>query len=500
MTTAIAVRPSHRSSLVVAGAVVVLATISMLTAPDPPGPDEGLRWATVAVGLASCTWNVTRAIAAVRRTGPVSVVAFLHLWVFFAFSFPAVELTYRYEQITLGYWRIWTEDPLLLQGAILLIVFQVLFFGALGTNVDIVCRRLVETSRIWRPDQRVGLIFVVLLLPLVLARIHLFREIGLEGMATALTTRTDYFAQLEGGVTPLQFLLNSSFPVYAVALGCLAVKFLVPHPSPLGRRLFLGVLVGCVAGVVLSGGRAEIVLIAVTVGFFMFVAGYRTARQVMPLIVLGAVLAALLFGVAQARLGEENLLSRAAEGVVVGDAYSSGDISQIFGLGRFEFVVMILDRHQGSDALLGASYLGALSAGMQTTFLPQIATGVELPVTYVSGEVLGPWVFGSGQVSALPSSPGEAYLNFGYAGVVAAALVLGLITRGLVGLVGRMPGPQEVTLVLVVWTMARVLSDETALLATFVVRNWPIMVISLIVMRLVKAPDHQDPSLSVVRR
>lgn len=501
MTTPSASPQRNSSAMVIGGVILVFVAVSLLTAPDPPSQDEGWRWITIAVGLGCCIWNINRAIAAVRRVGPVSIVAFLHLWVFLAFSFPAVEMTYRYEQIRLGYWHIWTDDPLLFRVALLLGAFQFVFFLALGHGVDTTCRRLVDASRTWQPRPWLGWIFVVLLLPLVIARVMLFSEIGLSGMATALTARTDYFDQIEGRVSPLQFLLNSSFPVYAVMLGCLAVKFLVKHPSSIGRRLFIGVLVGCVGGVVLSGGRAEIVLIAATVGIFMYVAGYRTAREVMPLLVLGLSLAALLFGVAQARLGVDNVLSRASGGTVVGDAYSSGDISQIHGLGRFEFVVMILDRHQGSDALWGSSYWGAVIAGLQTTFLPKLVLGVDLPVSYVSGDVLGPWVFGGRLVSALPSSPGEAYINFGYTGIMAVAIVLGLITRGLISLAGRLPEPQEVTLVLIVWTMARLISDESALLATFLVRNWPIMVISIIVMRLAKAPEnHVAPAPSLVRR
>lgn len=490
----------HQTGMVVGGVLLLLVIVSWWTAPQPPEPGLSWRWATIAVGLALCAYNVSSAIAAVRRTGPVSVVAFLHLWVFFAFSFPAVEMTFRYEQIMLGYWSIWTDDPLLLQAALLLGAFQVVFFLALGTRVEPVCRHIVETSRSRLPDLQIGLVFLLLLLPLVAARALVLLELGVEGVATAMTTRTDYFSQLESEVGPIMWALNSIFPVYAVSLGCLAVKFLVPHPSPLGRRLFLGVLIGSVAGVALSGGRAEIVFVSVTVALFMYVAGYRTARQFLPVLVFGLFIAALLIAVGQARHGEGNVLSRAAENAYVGNDYSGGDITQILGLGRFEFMVMILDRHLGAEALLGSSYLWAIVGSLQTSFLLRIAAGVNLPTPSVSSDVLGPWVFGGPQASALPSAPGEAYLNFGVTGVLVTAVVLGLLTRVLITLSGRLHGPRELILVLTVWTMARLLSDESTLIASFVVRNWPIMVIAWAVYRTTSRPSRVPFSDWVVRR
>lgn len=497
MSTATVARRTDLSRVVLGGVVAATALLVLLTAPDRPGADETWRWATISVGLATSVWNVTRAAAAFRRTGPVSLVAFLHLWVFFAFSFPAVEMTYRYEQVSLGFWQTPTDAPVLLQAVLLLAAFQVLFFLALGNGVDATLGRVMRSSRTWRPDQRVGLIFVVLLMPLVLARLLVWRGLGPSGIATSMVTRTDYFGQLDSGVNPVVWALNTLFPVYGVALGCLAVKFLVPHPTTLGRRFFLGVLMACVAGVALSGGRAELVFVAITVGFFMYVAGYRTARQFAPLVLPGLLVAGLLFAVAQARHGVDNVLSQAADGTTVGNDYSSGDITQVLGLGRFDAMVMILDRHTDSDALLGTSYLGALSGGLNTTFLPRIAAGVDLPAPTVSGDILGPWVFGGPQVSVLPSTPGEAYLNFGLVGVLGAALVLGLLARGLVGLAGQLPGPQEFALLLVIWTIARLMSDEGAILASFVVRNWPAMIVVLLVARRTVAASNRPPPFPV---
>lgn len=473
-------RWSYMPLVVLAGCLVADVVI---TAPQRPALTDRWRLATIAVGLAASAWNFARAGAAFRRSGPVSVVGFLHLWVFLTFSFPAVEMTFRYDRLSLGLWQVSTDKPLLLQVALLLAGFQVLFFFTLGEGVDASVARLIRSSQTQRPDQRVGLVFVALLLPLVLARLLVLRGLGASGIATSMVTRTDYFSQLNSGVNPVIWALNTAFPVYAVGFACLAVKFLVPHPSPLGRRLFIGVLVGCIGGVALSGGRAELVFVTITVGLFVYAAGYRTLRHFAPLVVPVALVAGLVFAVGQARHGEDNVLSQAAAGVVVGNDYSRGDITQALGLGRFDAVVMIFDRHAGADDLHGSSYIGALSGGVQATFLPRIAADLTLPSPSVSGEVLGRWVFGGPKVSVLPSAPGEAYLNFGMVGVFGAALALGLLARALVGFAGRLPGPHELLLVLFTWTVARLLSDESALIATFVVRNWPVIVVVMLVVQ-----------------
>ncbi len=493
MTSAPTSQRSFSPRLLVGGAALLLVLISVVTATNSPTVDEPWRWATVALAAVNCGWNVLTAANAFHRTGPVSLVGFLHLWAFVAFSLPAAEMTFRYEQLSTGYWQVYTDTPLVFQAALLLFVFQAVFFLALGKGVDGIGVRLIEGSRIHSPQPRVGYIFLALLIPLILARLLVLRGLGLSGAATAAITRTDYFAQLGSGVSPLVWVLNTAFPVYAVVLGCLAVKFLIPHPSSLGRGLFVLVLIGSTGGVALSGGRAEIVLVSVTVGVFMYAAGYRTARQYRPLVVLGVLVAVLLFAVAQARHGEDNALSQAAGDAYVGNDYSSGDVTQILGLGRFDAMVMILDRHDRSDALMGSSYGGALVNGLDETFIPQIVAGIDFEPPTVSGDVLGLWVFGESQNSALPSAPGEGFINFGYAGIVLAALAIGLLTRGLVRGIAYLPGPQEASIVLVTWTMARLLSDESGLLMSFAVRNWPIVALALVLARHTTAQPRYEP-------
>lgn len=483
MTTTRATKRPTLARWAAAILVVAVIIITILTAPNPPAPDDRWRWATVALGLVNCGWNVMRAAEAFGRVGPISLTGFLQVWVFLTFSLPAVEMTYRYDHLALGYWRIFTDDSLVFQAALLLFIFQLVFFLVLGAGVDRTCSTIVERSKTRLTQQRIGFVFLALLLPLVLGRLIVLRGLGISGAATAMVTRTDYFAQLESGVSASVWVLNTAFPVYAVVLACLAVKFLAPHPSTVGRRLFLLVLVSCAGGVALSGGRAEIVFVAVTVGGFMYMAGYRTARHYTSLMVLGVALAALLFTVSQARHGEDNVLSNAAEDAYVGNDYSSGDLTQILGLGRFDAMVMILDRHDSKDALFGSSYGEAVLNGVDTTFLPQVTAGIDITAPTISGDVLGRWVFGGELNSVLPSAAGEGYINFGYAGILASAVAIGLLARGLVTLIGRLRGPQEATLILVAWTMARLLSDESGLIATFAVRSLPLLLLVLLLTR-----------------
>lgn len=480
MTVAVAPNKPTLARWVASAFVVSVILLTVLTAPEPPAPDAGWRWATIALGLVNCGWNIFRAAEAFGKVGPISLVGFLQAWVLFTFSLPAVEMTYRYEHISLGYWRSSTDDPLVFQAALLSFIFQIVLFLVLGTGVEGKCRRVVRQSKAGLPQQRLAFVFLILLLPLVLARLLVLRGLGVSGAATAMVTRTDYFAQLDSGVSASVWALNTAFPVYAVVLGCLAVKFLVPHPSALGRRLFLLVLAGCAAGVALSGGRAEIVFVAMTVGVFMYVAGYRTARHYAPLMVMGLALAGLLFAVSQARHGEQNVLSSAADDTYVGNDYSAGDLTQVLGLGRFDAMVMILERHSSTEAQFGLSYGRAGLNGVDATFLPQITAGVDIDTPTVSGDVLGRWVFGGEINSVLPSAPGEGYINFGYAGILVSAVAIGLLTRGLIGLAGRLRGPQETTLILVSWTMARLLSDESGLIMTFAVRSLPLVLLVIL--------------------
>lgn len=468
-------RNPARAAAVGAGALLVLTTV--VTAPEPPGYADTWRWAALAVAVPMAGWNLATAYTAYRRTGLVSVIGFLHLWAFLAFSFPAAETTFRYERISIGFWQTPTEDPVVFRAAVLLAAFQVLFFLALGRATEGGLARTVLAGRADRPNPRIAYVFVLLLLPLVLTRLEVLRGLGVAGVAETMVTRTDYFERLASGVGPVTWALNTLFPIYGVSLACLAVKFLVPHPSRRGSWLFVLTLVVFTAGVALSGGRAELVYVLLTVALFMYVQGYRSPRALAPLLVPVACLGALLLLVAQARHGVDNPLSRLAASQQVGYDYVGGDITQILGLGRFDALVLILDRFEPGEALLGASYGYALAGAANTTFLPVIATGTHLPVFTVSSDVLGYWIFGGRLSSALPSAPGELYLNAGLVGLLGGALVLGLLARIVMRSLGQMGGPLELAWLLVVWTVARVLSDESYLMATFVARNWPAMVI-----------------------
>lgn len=464
-------QPSRLVSVLPVGAALLLVN-TVLTSSEPPAPDDTWRWFTVLSALALATWNVQAAYRAYERTGLLSVIGFFHLWALFSFSFPAFEMTYRYSRIGLGYWSTATDDPVLLRTVLMLAVFQAVFFLTLGGGTETAVSARLRSSRNARPDLRVALAVLVLLLPLLAARLSVLRGLGLSGIAESMVTRTDYFERLTDEVNPLLWVLNTLFPIFAVSLMCLVVKYLVPHPTQLGRMLFLGTLLLSAAGVALSGGRAEIVYVLVTVLAFMHVAGYRSTRQLAPVGLALALVAVLLVLVAQARTGEDNALTRLAGDPTVGRSYQQGDVTQLLGLGRFDALTMILERHDPADDLDGKSYAYALAGGLNTSFIPRVAYGSDLPTFHISDEVLGPWIFGGATSSALPSAPGELYLNFGWPGVLLGAAAIGLALRLLLRGVVKLPGPLELAFVLVLWTSARMLSDESYLIATFIMRNW----------------------------
>lgn len=476
---------------IAAGIALLLVVNSALTAPSAPSYGDAWRWMTIAGALVLCAFNVLGIRRAYRRVGLLSSVAFLQLWCLLAFSFPAAEMTYRYDRLQLGRWRIMTNDPSLLRVVFLAAVFQVGFFLALGhAHENALARRLLQ-SRAPRPDRPVALVMLLASLPLLVARLLVVRNLGFQGAVQSAVTRTDYFSHLDSGVSAPLWALNTLFPIYAVSLICLAVKFLVRHPSTLGRNIYLMVLLTCSLAVALSGGRAEIAYVLLTVVLFMYVGGYRSARQFVPVLVPMALVGALLFLIAQARLGESNLLSQVAGDPYVGYSYAGGDISQVLGLGRADTLTLILDQHHTVDDLHGRSYVFAVAGGLNTLFVPRIAAGANLPTYHVSDEVLGRWIFGGPVTSALPSAPGELYLNWGWLGVVIGAVVLGLVFRLLLTMLVKLPTPFELAWLLVLWTLARLLSDESYVIAGFASRNWPVMLAVTLALSFLKA--HRDP-------
>jgi len=180
---------------------------------------------------------------------------------------------------------------------------------------------------------------------------------------------------------------------------------------------------------------------------------------------------------AQARHGAENPLSAASNVRNVGYDYHRGDVTQTLGVGRFDAVLMILDHAGTQPALWGKSYGYALLGAANATYGPRIALGHFLPVWRVSDQVMAPWIFGRPVASALPSAPGELLLDFGYAGVVLGALALGLAYRLATRWLYRLRGPVEVLVLLSLWILARTLSDESWLMATFAASNLPLAVL-----------------------
>lgn len=474
-------RHAHRVTLLAYLMAAALALNTVYSAPQAPTVADGWRWSTLAVAACLCLWNIASSVRAYRLAGLLSIQGFLHLWCFFTFSFPAFEMTYRYRYFTLGLWKAPTDQPVLLKAVLILALFQVLFFWGLGHDPRAALARFVATTKLGKPRPVVGLVYLALVLPLVLARVSVVHGLGLRGVAQTAVTRVDVLKQVPGGVSAFQFILNAFFPLYSVALLCLAIKYLFSHPSKAGRWAYVAALTTSAAGVLVTGGRGDLVYVVFTVIVFMYAEGYRYPRQYRLLLVPAAALAVTFVLTSQARHGATNALSQLGGQPYVGKDYASGDITQLLGVGRFDVVVMILDKSDPERPLLGKSYTAAFAGAANATFAPRVFFGQPLPTYRVSSDVLGYWIFGAPTASALPSAPGELFLNFGLAGVALGALVLGLATRFLLKWLLGFTGPFEFAWVLTLWLVALMLSDESYLVASLAASNWPLVALMTVV-------------------
>ncbi|HEV8648310.1 MAG TPA: O-antigen polymerase [Actinomycetes bacterium] len=485
-------RPLDRRAVLVGG-MALLVVNAVVSAPEPPLPAERWRWAAIVVAGLLCVWNVSSAYTAYLTSGLLSMSGFFHTWCLLAFSFPAAETTYRYRTLRAGHWTAPTDQWLSLKAVLVLGVFELLFFLALGRDVPGGPARLARGCAARRPNFRAALWCLVVLAPFALAKLSVLLQLGLSGILGTMVTRKGYWLFLDTPESTASFLLNSFFPVYSVSLACFAVKYLVPHPSAAGRRLFGIVLLVSGAGVAGSGGRAELAYVLLTVLVFMHVQGYRFPADFRPVVVPAVLVAFTLLLVAQARHGAENTLSTASKAQDVGYSYQRGDVTQTLGVGRFDAVLLILDHLDTQPALWGKSYGYAVLGAVNSTYAPRVALGHHLPMWRISDQVMAYWIFGRPLSSALPSTPGELLLNFGYAGIVLGALAFGLafrvVTRWLLGL----RGPVEVLVLLSIWILARTLSDESWLMATYAASNLPGMVLLALALGLGHARQPAHP-------
>ncbi len=478
-------------------ALTLLLSITVYFAPEPPDAGDTWRWSTIIVASGLCAWNIRGAYRAYRSSGILSAVGFLHAWSFFAFSFPAAEMTYRYDSIEVGYyWGTNTNEPLLFKTVLVLGLFQALFFLALGREPHGMLNRLTLISRAKRPNFRFALVFFLLAALIIVARLSTILDLGVGSIAATIITREGYWERLSSPEGVIRWFLNSLFPVYAVSLLCLGIKYLVKHPSVAGGWLYAAALVVSSGGVVISGVRSELVYVTLTVIIFMYAQGYRRITQYksvfLPLIFVGVT----VFLVAQARHGAENPLSNLTVGNPVGYDYATGDITQVLGLGRFNALLIIPDNFQNESLLWGKSYAYALVGGLNATFLPKIVLGDWLPTWRISEDVMGYWIFAEHKASALPSAPGELLLNFGVIGVALGALILGFAGRLLFRWILGFAGSVEFAWIITLWTTARFLSDESYLMVTYAAKNWvPVMLLTIVLARQTRNYEPEKAAL-----
>lgn len=471
-------------ALVATSAFGLLILNMVYSAPEAPRIGDLWRWGVIFTAFGLAFWNVQSAYLAYRSSGLFSMVGFLHAWLFIAFSFPALEMTYRYESIEVLFWETETNNPLLLAATLMLVAFQVLFFLALGREPHRLVRATVLASRSWQPDRRLALLFFLLAIPLVVARFDVVFDLGLRGAVETMVTREPYNDRLSDEQSSINWLLTTLFPIYTVPLFCLSIKYLVRHPSTFGEFLYLVALAIGGAGAVITGGRSELVYILFTVLLFMYVQGYRKLRHYKLIALPIALLGLILVVVAQARHGADNALSSLVPGTQVGYDYSAGDVTQTLGLGRFDAIAMVLDNPGNVSLLWGESYVYAVAEGLNTTLMPKIVLGEWLPRWHISDQIMGLWIFGKPTSSALPSAPGELLLNFGFFGVMLGAVFLGLVLRYLLHWLVRFNGSVEFLWIMTIWTFARFLSDESFLIAQYAARGWvPVMLLTLLLVK-----------------
>lgn len=485
--------------ILVATTILGLLTINAVySAPEPPGLSELWRWSTIIVAFGLMFWNVRSAYRAYRSSGFLSMVGFLHAWCFLAFSFPSFEATYRYPSIKLLYWEAATNTPMALAAVLMLGVFQLLFFLALGREPGEAVRRITVSAKAERPNRWLALVFLMLVLPLLASRLDVIFDLGLRGMIETMITREPYTNRLDGEQNPILLLLGTLFPVYATPLFCLIAKYAVRHPSVPGGLLYMCALFAGAFGVFFTGGRGELIYVLFVVLIFAYVQGYaklgRYKLIVIPLLAVPVLLVGLVFFlVAQARHGADNFLSNLAEDTFVGYDYSAGDVTQALGLGRFDAVLMSLDNYRTETLLWGKSYAYAVLEGINETLIPRVLLGKFLPEWRISDQVMGPWIFGEIKASGLPSMPGELFLNFGFIGVTLGALVMGFLTRLLLLWLVRFDGAVEFAWIMLVWTTARLISDESFLMAGYAARHTiPVLLITFLLVKRRKRPGREQ--------
>ncbi|MBL7493549.1 hypothetical protein I6A60_37300 [Frankia sp. AgB1.9] len=490
--------------LVVAAVGLVAVALSVRSAPDPAPMRVCWRTASFVLAGATGAWNLLAAWRAFRRNGFLSAVGMLQLWSLFAFSWAAAEQCFRYDQLSLGFWQGSLDNAGTFGTVALLTGFQVLFFVALGRDVPLhrfvpVLRsagpggapgdRLVaENARTRRGQRRVTLILLAVAAPFVAARLVALSQLGLRRLVLSMVTRTEYFGLVDGGtgtkVNPVIWMFGILFPIFGVTLLCLAVRYGFHDAGRRGAFCYAGVLVLCGVCVLPSGGRGDLVFVVVAVLFAMRAHGYRGARAYRPVLVPIGLAGVLLLLLAQARTGHVNSLTSLAGNPYVGNSYSSGEITQVLGTGRFDAVRMIVNRHSTAHGFGVQDYFDAVKGSLNSIFLPRIVAGHALSSWHPSLQVMGPWQFGAQKTSSLPSAPGELYLAFGVRGVLVGAFLFGLVTRVLLRVVAGLPGPAQITWVLAVWTVALGLSTEAYLVGSFVAQHWPVIpVIGLLVRR-----------------
>ncbi|MBQ2260177.1 MAG: oligosaccharide repeat unit polymerase [Loktanella sp.] len=351
------------------------------------------------------------------RQGLVAWVSPMHLLGYFcALGFWAKVVAYAVAPDLAFYARFDPAAGAGLRGAIYLGGFIVLIcLGYLLACKPVSVAQQISTTRaVAAGVQQIGLLAAIALAVTALTMLLILRargdDIGEAGLIAAVNHSKQINVNADGvGATLAGIKTLFIVPKFAFVL-CLAQTILQPRPALI---LLTGALAAAlVAAALMSGDRFALVDLAVYVLATHALLGGRLGwRQVGLGLGLAAAMVALSAYMTQLRLG--------ADGAKI--------LHQIIGSTYFldiNVAVMVTDRVTPGQLLLGQSYGWWVFGWIPRGYWPD-KPAVDLGV-YLKREVMGVATGGAFNVTG----PGEAFLNFGWAGLAVAPLTGWMFRKG----------------------------------------------------------------------
>ncbi|WP_411890138.1 oligosaccharide repeat unit polymerase [Yoonia sp. SDW83-1] len=352
-----------------------------------------------------------------QRYGLVRLVSPMHLVAYFCFFGFLLKVTVYAARPELAFYRRFVENP---WGDQLGAIYLALFILLLCAGYRVACRAsrradmIVAARLVSAGITRKGSLFVVALGVALATIIVILRARGATGLDLALLTSLNTAKQINvdaNGIGATLAGIKTFFiiPKFAFVL-LLASAIATRQRRVMVQAGLLGLLLIVIA--LISGDRFELVELTV---FALVVHMMLVGRVNLRLLAFGALALMLLGGVSaymtQLRLGGGPIWAALAD-QVVGSTYFL-DINA---------AIMVTDRVTPPDLLLGQSYtwwsFGWVPRGIWPD-KPAIDLGV-----FFKRDIMGVHTGGAFNVTG----PGEAFINFGWAGI-GIGFVLGWVYR-----------------------------------------------------------------------